>query len=60
MLFGPQRTGLALPRTTYRVGCLSEYATGMLLRIDLWGWGVVDSRQTTGIVAAAAADAAKK
>ena len=35
-------------------------ANGMLLRIDLWGWGVVDSRQTTGIVAAAAADAAKK
>ena len=22
--------------TTYRVGLLSEYATGMLLRIDLW------------------------
>ena len=35
-LFGQRRTGLALPWTTYRVGWLSEYATGMLLRIDLW------------------------
>ena len=35
VLFGPWRTGLALPWTTYRVGGLSEGAAGMLLRIDL-------------------------
>ena len=35
MLFGPWRTGLALPGTTCRVGGLSEYATLMVLRIDL-------------------------
>ena len=36
VLFRPRRTGLALQRTTYRVGRLSEYSTGMTLRIDLW------------------------
>ena len=36
MLFGPQRTGLALPGTTYKVGGLSENAEGMLLKEDVW------------------------
>ena len=35
MLFDQQRTGLALPWTTYRVGGLSECDTLMVLRIDL-------------------------
>ena len=35
-LFDPRRTGLALPWTTYRVGRLSEYATIMLQKKDVW------------------------
>ena len=37
VLFGPQRSGLALPRSTYRVGSLSENVAGMLLKKDVCG-----------------------
>ena len=41
VLQGPNSTDPNLfhhGETTYRVGWMSEYATGMLLRIDLWRW----------------------
>ena len=47
VLFRPWRTSLALPWTTYRVGVLSEYATLMVLRIDLWVWVGKKGKGTT-------------